>query len=454
MPISVAAPNASLKPVHLNILQQLRYFSEPLSMAGWLREQYGDFVPMSFGGQEYIGIASAEVAHQVFSADPNGYEVFWKESFTALMGEESVWVVIGEKHRKERLLFSPAVHANHFRGYGSVIRDIAKSHFSKWQAGTTICAIETTLGIALDVIMRLVFGAEGEQEMNEGRKALSESTGSIHPLIVFFPPLQKPWFPLWRRYTTARTAMYAWIDKLVAARHAAGRNVQDVLGVLMNARDEDPNPERSGTGGNPVDSDYIHTELNSILSAGHETTAVALAWTLYELGQHPEILKKLREELTAAGPDPDPSLVLTLPYLDAVCKEAIRLHPILAECARIPMQDMEIAGHHIPAGRALGISIVSIHHDPKLYPEPGLYRPERFLERNYSVYEFLPFGGGHRRCMGAGLAEYTMRIALAEAVMRWDFETAKKDKDIRRNIAMGPKHGIQLRIIGERATSA
>lgn len=439
--MSAVASDTSLKPIHLNLLQQLRYFSEPLSMNSWIREHYGDFVPMTFGGQEYIGIVSAEAARQVFSADPNGYEVFWKESFTALMGEESVWVIIGEKHRKERLLFSPAVHANHFRSYGNVIREIARMHFGKWQAGTTIRAIDTTLGIALDVIMRLVFGAEGEQEMSEGRKALSASTGNIHPLIVFFPTLQKPWFPLWRRYTNARAAMYAWSDKLMAARRAEGRNAQDVLGVLMNARDEH---------GNPVDAHYIHVELNSILSAGHETTAVALGWTLYELGRHPEILKKLRDELAAAGPNPDPSLILTLPYLDAVCKEAIRLHPILAECARIPMQSMEISGHHIPAGRALGVSIVAIHHDPKLYPKPDIYRPERFLERNYSVYEFLPFGGGHRRCMGAGLAEYTMRIALAEVVMRWDFETAKKDKDIRRNIAMGPKHGIQLRIIGER----
>lgn len=435
------APTAP-KPVSLNPLQQWRYFSEPLSMADWIREHYGDFIPMSFGGQEYIGIASAEAARQVFSADPNGYEVFWKESFTGLMGEQSVWVLTGEKHRKERLLFSPAVHANHFRAYGGVIRDIARLHFGKFQAGQTVKAIDTTLAIALDVIMRLVFGVEGEDEMNEGRKVLSESTGNIHPLIVFFPKLQKPWFPLWRRYTKSRDAMYAWTDKLVAARRAARRDVQDVLGVLMNTRDE---------AGNLVDSDYIHTELNSILSAGHETTAVALGWALYELGLHPEIVAKLRAELDAAGPNPDPALLLTLPYLDAVCKEAIRLHPILAECARIPMQPMEIAGHHIPAGRALGISIVGIHHDPELYPEPGLFRPERFLERNYSVYEFLPFGGGHRRCMGSGLAEYTMRIALAEMVLTWDFKTARIDKDIRRNIAMGPKYGIQLNIMGKRS---
>ncbi len=433
MSLATAHPKA----VSLNPLQQLRYFNEPLSMGKWLRQTYGDFVPMHFQGMDYIGVTSAEIARQVFAADPNGYEVFWKESFAGLMGDESVWVLIGEKHRKERLLFSPAVHANHFRGYGGVIRDIAKLHFGKWRDGQTVRAIDTTLSIALDVIMRLVFGVEGEQEMAEGRKVLSESTENIHPLIVFFPKLQRPWFPLWRRYAKARDAMYAWTDRLVAARRAAGRNVQDVLGVLMNTKDEN---------GQPVSNDYIHTELNSILSAGHETTAVALGWTLYELGKHPGIVKKLREELSTLGPDPDPGVLLTLPYLDAVCKEAIRLHPILAECARIPMQPMEIAGHRIEAGQALGISIVSIHHDPELYPQPGIYRPERFLERNYSVYEFLPFGGGHRRCMGSGLAEYTMRIALADAVMRWDFEPAGEDFDVRRNIAMGPKHGIRLRI--------
>ena len=425
------------KAVKLNPLQQLRYFSQPLSMGKWIRETYGDFVPMHFQGMDYIGVTSAEIARQVFAADPNGYDVFWKESFAGLMGDESVWVLIGEKHRKERLLFAPAVHANHFRSYGGVIREIVKDHFGKWQDGQTIKAIDTTLNIALDVIMRLVFGVEGEDEMREGHKVLNESTENIHPLIVFFPKLQRPWFPLWRKYVQSRAAMYAWTDRLVAARRTAGRNVQDVLGVLMNTKDEN---------GNLVSNDYIHTELNSILSAGHETTAVALGWTLYELARHPEVVKKLREELSAQGPDPDPALLLTLPYLDAVCKEAIRLHPILAECARIPMQPIEIAGHHIAAGQALGISIVSIHHDPKLYPQPDIFRPERFLERHYSVYEFLPFGGGHRRCMGSGLAEYTMRIALAEVITCWDIEAAGEDFDTRRNIAMGPRYGIRLKV--------
>ena len=427
--------------VPLSPLQQWRYFNEPMSMGNWIRERYGDFVPMHFQGKDYYVVTTAEGARQVFPADPDGYGVFWKESFAGLMGDESVWVLIRERHRRERQLFAPAVHANHFRAYGETIREIVHSHIDQWQPGQTIKGVEVTLAIALDIIMRLVLGVEDEALMREGRKVLNESTEAIHPLIVFFPMLQKPWFPIWRRYDKARVIMYDWTDRLMAARRATGKQSGDVLSVLMNARDENDQP---------VDKDYIHTELNSILSAGHETTATALAWALYELGLHPKVVTRLRAELESTGERPDPARLVTLSYLGAVCHETIRLHPILAECARIPMQPMEILGRQIQAGQALVISIVAIHHDPNIYPEPSLFKPERFVERKYNVFEFLPFGGGHRRCLGAGLAEYSMRIALAEIVTHWEFEPVGVDYDTRRNIAMGPKHGIKLRIQARR----
>ena len=176
------------------------------------------------------------------------------------------------------------------------------------------------------------------------------------------------------------------------------------------------------------------------------TTGVALAWALYEVARHPEVLAKLRAELDAAKPAAHE--IPTLPYLSAVCDEAIRLHPVLAECARVPTKPVRIAGRDIPAGEPLVIAIVGIHHNPAIFPEPHRFRPERFLERSYSKTEFMPFGGGHRRCLGAGLAEYTMRISLAEAVRTWTFEAAAVDRDIRNDIAMGPKLGVPLRVLG------
>ena len=423
--------------VHLNPWQQWLFFQEPRSMHDWFRERYGNLAELHFQGRDYAAILTPEAARQVFSAEPNGYDAFWKESFTNMIGVDNVWVLIGERHRKERQLFAPAVHANHFRAYGNTIRDIARENIAKWQPGQQIKALDTTLLISLDVIMRLVLGVQEAEYMEEGRHVFEELRLKAHPLVVFFPALQKPWFPMWRSYMKAHANIIDWMKRFMETRRARSADDADVLGVLMNARDE---------AGNPVSDEHIRNELNAILTAGHETTAVALAWALYELARHPQILQKLRAELEVAGPEIEPGSILSFPYLDAVCKEAIRLHPILAECARVPMQPMQILGHNIKPGQALVVSIVGIHHDPHTYPEPDTFRPERFLERTYDIFEFLPFGGGHRRCMGAGLAQYTMRIALAEIVKRWDFESLGNDSDVRLNIAMGPKHGVRLRI--------
>ncbi len=438
-----ALPQTQTAPLRLNPWQQWRYFKETRATQAWLRQRFGDLASVHFQGQDYFLVMTPESARAVFTIDPDFYDAFWKESFSGMNGKESLWVLIGERHRRERLLFAPAVHANHFRQYGEVIRDIVRSNLEDWQPGQTIRTIDTTLSIALDVIMRLVFGVEDEQVMAEGRKVIAALTSTAHPLIVFFPKLQRNWFPLFQRYTRAKTNLYAWFMRVITERRTQGNKTMDVLGVLLNARDEE---------GRPFTDEHICNELLSILTAGHVTTAVAMAWALYELGRHPDVLEKLRAELESLGTEAGPDLFITQPYLSAICSETIRLHPILAECARVPMQPIEIRGRTIPAGSALVVSIVGIHHDPVTYPEPDRFRPERFLERKYSIYEFLPFGGSHRRCLGSGLAEYTLRIALAEIALHWDFETAGVDYDIRHDLAMGPKYGVPLRIEGRRQT--
>ena len=425
----------------LNPLQQWKYFNNPRIILDWSRGPDQNLALYHFQGRDYVIAKTPKAAQAVFTADPDFYDAFWKESFAGMNGEGSLWVLVGDKHRRERQLFAPAVHASHFRAYGDAIRDLTRSNLEKWRPGETIRAIDTTLSISLDIIMRLVFGVEDEAPIQEGRKVISALTATAHPLIVFFPKLQRSWFPLWQRYVKAKADLYAWMDKVITARRLGSENTQDVLGYLISARDEE---------GNPYNDAHIRNELLSILTAGHVTTGTALAWELYELGRHPEVVDKLRKELGTLGPEPDPVSLLQLPYLAAVCNETIRLHPILAECARVPMRAMDVLGHKISPGQALVVSIVGIHHDPATYPEPDQFIPERFIERSYDKFEFLPFGGGHRRCLGAGLAEYSMRIVLAEVVQHWEFETAAEDYDIRHDLAMGPKNGVLLRIKGRR----
>lgn len=433
-----------LQTLSVSPLRQLRSLMQPMSMYGWLKEQCKDIALLRILGRDYVGILTPEGIRQLFSADPTGYDVFWKDSFAGLHGDGSLFVLIGDRHRKERQLLMPAFHANHFRTYGAAIRDITREHTAKWQPGQVIKTIDTTLSISLDVIMRLVFGVVDAQLMQDGRRFLAALMKTVHPLLVFAPALHRPWFPLWREHVRAKAAFSDWFKRYLAWRRARHEETDDVLGRMLAARYED---------GSPMRDEDIQDELVTILLAGHNTTATAMAWALYELGRHPADLAQLRAELATLGPEPDPGLIVKLPYLSAVCNETLRLHTVLAETGRVLTSPLTLFGHTIQAGVSVMVSIIGIHHDPALYPEPYSFIPQRFIERSYGPFEFLPFGGGHRRCLGANLSEYEMRIALAEIVMNWDFQPTEIEREVRQDIALGPKNGVRLHIQGRRSST-
>ncbi len=407
-----------------------------------MRERYGDLVRLQFRGKVFVLVFSSAGARQVLSADPGVWDAFWKEGFGGLAGTGSLWVLGGEAHRRERQLLLPAFHGRSYHGHGETIRQVTHQHIAPWQSGQTVQAIQTTLAISLDVIMRLVFGAgdaRDEAFAREGRDVLGALWRQMHPLIVFFPELQRGWFPLWRRYARSRARFNDWMDRYLAVRRARSGGSDDVLELMLAASYDD--------GGRMSDAD-IRDELITILLAGHETTATALAWALYELARHPAVMETLRDELERA--DTDVGTVVKLPYLSAVCNETLRLHTLLSEVGRLCAAPVEILGHRLQPGEAAVISVNAIHHDAELYPEPDAFIPQRFIDRSYSPFEFLPFGGGHRRCLGAGLSDYEMRIALAEIVQRWDLEPAGIDVDFRHDIAMGARHGVPLRLKARR----
>lgn len=429
------------KSISMGAWKLWQLFNDPAGNTKQLRKDHGDCIPLHFLGQDYLLILSPEGVRDVFNVDPEVQDAFYKESQTAMIGEGAIWVLVGEKHRRGRELISHAIQSSHFREYGQVIQNITRFHMEKWQPGQTIRAIETTRAIALDVIMRLVFGLEDEVSRQKGRQVLEVLWGSLHPSIVLFTNLQRPWFPLWRRYVRARSDMYDWMNCLIKSNRTLGGGRNNVLSSVLAARDAQDEP---------ISDEDIRHVLHNILIAGHETTAAALAWALYELGQHCSELERLFNEITALGCDPDPMLVAKLPYLTAFCNETLRLHSPAPELGRVLTKPMEIAGHNVQAGTSLIVSIPGVHHDSQIYPEPDRFIPQRFMERSYTEFEFLPFGGGYRRCLGVGIAQYEMRIALAEIVTHWDFVPTIMERDVRHDAAMGPKYGVPLRINGRR----
>jgi cytochrome P450 len=425
-----------------NLAFWLRLVYQPEALTRSLREKHGDLVRVKFAGQTYVIALTSESARPILAADPGLFTAFWKEPVRALAGTGSILAMDGSRHHQERQLLTPAFHGPGIAGYGGIIQQTVRQYIGDWHSGNVVRAFETTSRISQDVIMRLVFGVEEPAFLKEGRRVLDATLRAMHPLIVFVAELQKPWFPPWRRHLRAREEFSAWVGHCLA-RARAQPAASGVLGRMLDLRYED---------GTPISDEDIRDELYTVLLAGHETTAAALAWALYELGRNPAVLTKLRAEVGGLGPGPSPEAVAKLPYLSAVCNETLRLHTILGEVGRKLAAPFQLAGHTIPAGDALVISISSIHHDPCIYQDPHAFVPERFLNRTYGPFEFLPFGGGHRRCLGSALSDYEMRIALAEIVMSWDFEATVAEREVRRDIGMGPEHGVRLRITGRRQT--
>jgi unspecific monooxygenase len=265
--------------------------------------------------------------------------------------------------------------------------------------------------------------------------------------LAFFQALQQDWGPLSPGGQFVRRKQR--IDQLIYAeihqrREQANPSGSDILSLLMAARDE---------AGQPMTDQELRDELMTLLLAGHETTATALTWALYWIHHLPEVKDKLLKELDSLGDDPDLSMITRLPYLNAVCSETLRIYPIaLIAAPRIVKSPLELMGYEFEPDVMLAPCIYLIHRREDLYPEPTQFKPERFLERQFSPYEYFPFGGGSRRCIGAAFALYEMKLALAYILSHYQLALAEPRpvRATRRGVTMAPAGGVKMVLKGRR----
>jgi cytochrome P450 len=305
--------------------------------------------------------------------------------------------------------------------------------------------------ITLRVIFQVVFGLNQGEREQQLRPLITSLLNSFDtPLtssLIFFPFLQKDWgaWSPWGRFLRLKQEIkkliYAEIkerrDKISDLASFQSDNL-DILSLLLLAKDED---------GQGMTDEELHDNLISLLIAGHETTASALVWALYWINYIPEIRNKLLEELQCLGENTAPRDIVRLPYLNAVCAETLRIYPVVpAAFIRVPKSAIEIMGYQFPAGSALALSIYLLHQREDLYPQPKQFKPERFLERQYSAYEYLPFGGSNRRCLGSALALLEMKLVLANIVSRFELKLLNNRpiKPTRRGLTFAPPGKMQM----------
>jgi cytochrome P450 len=414
-----------------------------LSGPGFLdkcRERYGDVFTIRLNtGRTSIIAGDPAIAKEVFQASPDDLHAgAGNVILKPVLGSRSVLLLDGPEHLRQRRLMLPPFHGERMRAYGEAMTEIAERRISEWPVGESFSVHPTMQAITLEIILRTVFGVEDpvrSARLGAPLKALLDSTDSPLRLVGLQfddstrPRPRSPWG---RVYALLRPADEMVYEEIRAHRESgvAPEERTDILSLLMSARDED---------GDGLTDKELRDELMTLLVAGHETTATALAWTLERLVRHPDVLARAREEAAAGGHE----------YVDAVIRETLRLRPVVPGVVRMLQRPMTIGGMDLPKGVIIAPSIYLIHRRPDVYPDPHAFKPERFLGDDApGTYEWLPFGGSVRRCLGASFALYEMRIVLQTILRRATLATTSEqaEKVRRRFVTFTPGEGGRIRL--------
>ena len=412
-------------------------------------------------------VSHSSVAKLVWTADPDLLKALLtqdenrrytapgksNEMLAPLIGDRAMLMLSGAEHRRHRRLIAPAFHGEQIHAYTNAILTATRRAFGCIPQNAVFTVREVTQEVAIDAILTAVFGLQaGEQD--GGRY------GQIKPLLLnllasrlsasllLFPMLQQDWgrWSPWGRFLAQRQRLEALLLAEVAERRAnPDSSRRNVLDLLLATRDED---------GDRLTDGELCDELVMTLFAGYETVATALAWAVYWIHRDRQIYTQLLDELDPIDLAANPIAVSRLPYLAAVCNEALRIYPVaMLTFPRTPIEPLTWGQYALEPGDLMMGNIYLLHHNPELYPDSKTFNPNRFLDRQYSPFEFMPFGGGSRRCLGMTLAQFEMKLVLAALLQGWTLELADTRPVVpqRRGVTLGPKGGVLAKLTGTRS---
>ena len=452
------------RPVALPKIKQLtNWIARPYDYLDECAKTYGDTFTMHlFGFEPLVFLSDPQAVKEIFAADAKCFEAGRsQELLRPVVGDNSLLLLDGERHRRDRKLLMPPFHGAKVKAYADTICEVTQDISRSWQPNQHILASEVMPEITLEVILQTVFGLREGDRYQQLKTLLVEwldLTGSpLSSSMLFFRWFQQdlgrwsPWGKMVRLKRQVYNLLQAEIDDRRGQLENANSDVNgdtnggtegssgdDVLGLMLLARDED---------GQPMQDIELKDELVTMLFAGHETTAIALTWAMYWIHHLPDVKAKLMAELEELGENADSMAIASLPYLTAVASETLRIYPIAPIAApRISTEEVTINGHTFAPNTYLAPSIYLVHHRPDLYPNPKEFKPERFLEKQFSSSEFIAFGGGSRRCLGYALAKLEINLVLATLLTQHSFRLANDETvtPSRRGVVLATSNGVPL----------
>jgi cytochrome P450 family 110 len=441
----------------------LRYAISPYRVWRALARRYGDpfFVrlPETSGT---VATGRPEGVKAIIAADATTLEPWRIPATEALLTNDSIFLQAGEAHRAARKLLAPLFQPARHDEHCAVMSAVVATELDRLPAGR-VSAHELAQGLTLRIILAVLFGLRDGPRAARFHAVAKRALDDAGPTFLYLRFLRRRFSPF-RRAIHALEEMRALVQDEIDARRAAcpaapepaprGRAAPasgagcpvapggrassgDMLGQLMRARRAD---------GSPLADREIQIHLSDLVVAGHETTTVAISWACDELCRHPAVLARVVDELDRHPVPREAGALADLRYLEAVCHETLRIHPPLVFLTRKVARSIDLAGCQVAPGLGVSLVLPLIHGNPATYPEPERFRPERFLERSYGPHEFLPFGGGAKRCIGASFALQEMMIVLAGLLSRFRIQL-RDDRPVRpraRTITIAPAGGVEL----------
>ena len=423
----------------------LQFQRNPLQFVRETQKTYGNMATIHLNGSPIVLLFRPEYIRYVLTEQPKNFTKANRRGGPNLRGflGDGLLTIEGEFHRQQRRLVQPAFHKRRVESYADTMVQQTQEMLAEWQAGTEVNIASAMQQLTLRIIAKTLFNVESRTLIAELGQAFNDvienPVRTLSGLKVLRLPFQASGES---KNAVGRRTLDEFIYALIAERRADGRDVGDVLSMLLAAQDE----------GNSMTDKQVHDQVLTFVAAGHETAQNTLSWTFYLLSQHPEVRGKLLAELQTvlAGRAPTVEDLAHLPYLEWVMNESWRVFPPAWIQGRSAIAAFELGGYHFPAGTIFMLSQWVLHHEPELWGDSDAFRPERWdpargEKEKVPQWAYFPFGGGPRICIGMPFAQMETKLLLATILQQYvprlvpGFPVVPQPR-----VTLRPKYGMRM----------
>lgn len=423
-----ASPSLPSGLRHPRVVQTMLFAAYRRRMYWHCRRRFGEtFTVRITGGQNLVSMCRPEDIREVLAGSAARFHAGKGHAILApVLGENSVLLTDEAVNLRGRRLIAPVFGGTALRGYREMMTHLAAADAGRWPTGRPFSVHPRMSAVTLEIILQVVFGISDDERLAQLRPTIRRipDVGPVTVLGWIYPPLRLfgPWKHNWQNLRAADRLLYAEIADRRRAGNLAERS--DVLSRLLTAS------------GDEFSDVELRDHMITLLIAGHETTATALAWAFHELARWPQV-QTAAQQAADSGDDG---------YLEAFMKEVLRLQPIVPNLTRTLTEPTSIAGHHLPAGTVVSPSAMGVHRDASVHPDPEAFRPERFIGRQPAPGTWIPFGGGIRRCLGVAFALQESVVILREVLTRYDLHPTRQrtESPTTRNLFLAPSRGARI----------